>query len=273
MDMSRRHFGAGISALLAGCSFEPGEESRVAASTEAQELEAKDSKELQIGMLLYPEFTSQDFVGPQLVFGSLGNVRVHVLWKEVAVVTSDSQLGIQATTALRDCPKQLDVLFVPGGSGTWRMMNDPEILAFLRHRGERARFVTSVCTGSLLLGAAGLLCGYRAATHWAYRDVLPLVGAIPVADRVVRDRNRITGGGVTAGLDFGLTVSAELRGADYAKQQELIFEYAPEPPFGTGRPETAGPQLTAQVRALLEPAVERTRQAARAVERCVPSRR
>ncbi|WP_394826670.1 DJ-1/PfpI family protein [Pendulispora albinea] len=275
MIVGRRSFSAGISAFLAGCALDAkdGEAPKEttaplgAPDVDADADEGNDAADgssgpLQIGMLLYPNFTAQDFVGPQLIFAGLGDVKLHVLWKDTKVVVSDSGLGIQATTPLHACPKRLDILFIPGGHGTADAMLDRELVAFVAHRGRRARYVTSVCTGSLLLGAAGLLCGYRAATHWAYRDILPILGATPVSERVVRDRNRITGGGVTAGIDFALTISAQLRGDDYAKLQELMFEYAPEPPFDTGTPEAAGPELTSRARTLAAPGVERTRRAA-----------
>ena len=146
------------------------------------------------------------------------------------------------TTTFADCPRDLDVLFVPGGvPGTLTMMEDPEVLAFLADRGSRARFVTSVCTGSLVLGAAGLLKGYKATSHWLTRDVLAEFGAIPTAGRIVVDRNRVTGGGVTAGLDFGLELVAQLRNRDYAEAVQLYLEYDPQPPFDSGTPEKASP--------------------------------
>lgn len=270
MHLRRRDFHMALSALLAGCALDPDEAATASEASSPQRTAdgAGEAKPLQIGMLLFPDLTALDFVGPQLIFATMGDVRVHLLWKDLGVVPSDSGLGIQATTRLSDCPKHLDILFVPGGGGTARAMRDPELLAFLADRGACARYVTSVCTGTLLLGAAGLLCGYRAATHWAYRDVLSLLGATPVAERVVRDRNRITGGGVTAGIDFALTVSAQLRGETGAQRQELVFEYAPQPPFHTGTPELAGPELTNQVRARIAPRVEAARAAALEIARC-----
>ena len=133
-----------------------------------------------------------------------------------------------------------DVLFVPGGvPGTFTMMEDKEVLSFLAEKGQNARFVTSVCTGSLILGAAGLLNGYKATSHWATHDVLKELGAIPTKGRVVSDRNRITGGGVTAGIDFGLQIAANLRNQDYAEAIQLYLEYDPAPPFNAGSPEKA----------------------------------
>jgi len=149
-------------------------------------------------------------------------------------------IPVKPTTTFANCPGKLDVLFVPGGvPGTLSMMEDPEVLAFLAAKGKTARFVTRVCTGSLVLGAAGLLKGYKATSHWATHDVLADLGAIPTKGRVVVDRNRITGGGVTAGIDFGLQIAALLRSDDYAKAIQLYLEYDPAPPFDAGSPEKA----------------------------------
>jgi cyclohexyl-isocyanide hydratase len=157
-------------------------------------------------------------------------------------------LPVSANTSFATCPAELDVLFVPGGlKGTVALMRDKEVLDFLANRGARARYVTSVCTGSLALGAAGLLNGYRATSHWYVRDLLPLMGAIVAPDRVVVDRNRITGGGVTAGLDFGLTLVAALRGDEYARRIQLLLVSAPKPPFDAGEPESAGSTLVQEV--------------------------
>ena len=159
------------------------------------------------------------------------------------------------TTTFADCPK-LDVICVPGGGGQVALMTDEETLDFLRKQAATARYVTSVCTGSLVLGAAGLLKGYKSACHWAWRDMLPAFGAIPVAERVVRDRNRISGGGVTAGIDFGLTVAAELAGEEVAKSIQLVLEYDPQPPFDSGSPEKAGVERVKRIRERLSGMLE-----------------
>ena len=156
------------------------------------------------------------------------------------------------TVTFADCPVDLDILFVPGGMGTNEAMRDPEISAFLAERGKTARYITSVCTGSLVLGAAGLLDGYKAATHWAFYDVLDALGVEAVHRRVVADRNRITTGGVTAGIDFGLTLLAELRGETVAKVTQLVMEYDPKPPFDTGSPQIAGPEMTAMATGMMQ---------------------
>jgi cyclohexyl-isocyanide hydratase len=155
------------------------------------------------------------------------------------------------TTTFKDCP-QLDLICVPGGAGQVALMTDDETLDFLRRQAAGAKYVTSVCTGSLVLGAAGLLKGYKSACHWAWRDYLTAFGATPVNARVVKDRNRISGGGVTAGIDFALTVVAEVWGDEVAKQLQLGFEYDPQPPFNCGSPERAGPERTALAKKRLE---------------------
>ena len=159
-------------------------------------------------------------------------------------MATDSGVALCPNTTFDNCPEDLDVLFVPGGFGTNDAMKDPDIIGFLARVGPKARYVTSVCSGSLVLGMAGLLDGYRAATHWACYPALEAVGAIATHERVVADRNRYTGGGVTSGIDFGLTLLAELRGEQVAKVTQLTMEYDPKPPFDTGTPETAGPELT-----------------------------
>jgi putative intracellular protease/amidase len=198
----------------------------------------------QIGMLLYPGMTALDFVGPQHMFSSLMGAQVHHMGKTMAPVVSDSKLTLLPTTTLKRAPRDLDILFVPGGGdGTLAAMQDRELLAFLADHGSRAKWVTSVCTGSLVLGAAGLLKGYKATSHWATLEVLKEAGATPTEGRVVRDRNRITGAGVSAGLDLGLTLVGMLRDQAYAETVQLLAEYAPEPPFNAGSPRTAPPAV------------------------------
>src|SRR5947199_3071825 len=160
---------------------------------------------LQIGLLIFPRVTQLDLTGPVQVFSSVPGAQVHLIWKRIEPVASDSVLTLTPTVTFADCP-QLDVICVPGGVGTDDMVNDEEVLDFLRKQAELAKYVTSVCTGSLVLGAAGLLGGYRAATHWSAMDHLAPFGATPAKKRVCVDRNRITGGGVTAGIDFALTL-------------------------------------------------------------------
>src|SRR3954466_2059652 len=156
---------------------------------------------LQIGLLVFPKVTQLDFTGPLQVFAGLPGAKIHLIWKRVEPVPSDSVLMLTPTVSFADCP-QLDVICVPGGAGADDLVNDEETLDFLRRQAEGAKYITSVCTGSLVLGAAGLLQGYNAATHWSATQYLSAFGAIPTNTRVCVDRNRITGGGVTAGIDF-----------------------------------------------------------------------
>lgn len=205
-----------------------------------------------IAMLVYPGLTALDLVGPQYMFAALDGMRVHLVGRTLAPVTSDTGLVLTPTLDFASCPADLAVLFAPGGTdGTLAAMRDRDTLAFLADRGARAGRVASVCTGSLLLGAAGLLRGYRATSHWAARPVLAGFGAVPTDARVVRDRDRVTGAGVTAGLDLGLAMVAELRGDAYAELVQLGCEYDPRPPFAAGSPHTAPPAVTAEMTRLL----------------------
>jgi cyclohexyl-isocyanide hydratase len=213
-------------------------------------------------MLLYPRLTQLDLTGPFELLHRVPGAKVHLVWKNTAPVRADSGLELVPTTAFAACPP-LDLVFVPGGTGVDEVMADCEVIDFLRTKAEGARYVTSVCTGALVLGAAGLLGGYRAATHWAYMDLLPLVGAIPTDERVVVDRDRITAGGVTAGIDFGLRIIAELAGEQFAKSTQLAIEYDPDPPFRSGHPRTADPAIVEGVKAVFAKRVASRREALR----------
>jgi len=206
------------------------------------------NRPLQIGLLLFPDVTQLDLTGPWEVFARTPGVECHLIWKDLQPVRSDRGLSILPTTTFADCPP-LDVICVPGGPGQIALMSDDVTLNFLRQQAEQAKWVTSVCTGSLVLGAAGLLKGYRATSHWSSIDQLALLGAEPVSQRVVRDRNRISGAGVTSGIDFALTLVAEIAGDAVAKAVQLQMEYDPEPPFTSGSPHTASPQEGEQARA------------------------
>ncbi|PQO94308.1 thiamine biosynthesis protein ThiJ [Massilia phosphatilytica] len=212
--------------------------------------------DLHIGFLLFPRVTQLDLTGPAQILSRVPGARTHLVWKTRDPVPTDVGFTINPTTTFDDCP-QLDVLCVPGGFGIEDLFGDTATLAFLRHQGAHARYVTSVCNGSLVLGAAGLLDGYRSACHWIWLPFLARFGAVPVAERIVRDRNRISGGGVTAGIDFGLALAAELAGEDVARTIQLALEYDPQPPFDAGSPEGAGPDLVARYRALLAPRMAR----------------
>lgn len=201
----------------------------------------------RVVMLVHPGMVLLDLVGPMTVFNLVG-AQVALAWKDLVPVSTDVGLPVMPTARFGDVPAGADVLCIPGGlGGSIAAMEDPAVLAFVAAQGAAARWVTSVCTGGLVLGAAGLLRGRRATTHWYVRDLLAKFGAIPVADRVVTDGNRITGGGVTAGLDFGLRIAAALAGEEAARRVQLVLEYAPAPPFDAGTPEAAGPALTADV--------------------------
>ncbi|WP_350614955.1 isonitrile hydratase [Pseudomonas sp. HY7a-MNA-CIBAN-0227] len=193
---------------------------------------------LQIGFVLFPGIQQLDLTGPYDVLASLPDVKLHLIWKDLALVTSSTGLVFTPTMTYDECPV-LDVICVPGGAGVGPLMEDPQMLDFLKVQSRTARYVTSVCTGSLVLGAAGLLRGRRATTHWAYHDMLTTLGAIAVQERVVRDGNLFTGGGITAGIDFALTLAAELYSEAAAQLVQLQLEYAPAPPFNSGRPDTA----------------------------------
>ena len=208
----------------------------------------KDAR--RIAMVVYPGMTALDLIAPQLIFASLGDTDVQLVWRDRNTIVSDTGVPIVPTQSFDDVRVGLTAVFVPGGSNSWAMMNDPKIVAFLQRVGPSAKYVTSVCTGSLILGAAGLLRDYRATTHWVVHNVLGTLGAIPVTQRVVVDRNRITGAGVTAGMDFGLTIAAKLRSEDYARTLQLMYEYDPQPPFDAGTESKAGPIIDGRARSI-----------------------
>lgn len=220
----------------------------------AGQADASSSK-AEILMLVYPRFTTLDLIGPQHVFALLGpEFKTRLVWKNTDVLTSDTGVPIRPTLAFRDCTEKPSVIFVPGGTdGTLAAMADQEVRDFVASRAAGASFVTSVCTGSLLLGAAGLLKGYKATTHWLALDALRKFGATPVAERVVVDRNRVTGAGVTAGIDFALTLAARLKDEKYAKAVQLMMEYDPQPPFQSGNPKVADPEHVKLLEAMTVP--------------------
>jgi cyclohexyl-isocyanide hydratase len=214
-----------------------------------QELPASWRGKEQIAILIYPGMTALDMMGPQYMFASLWGATVHIVAHTKDPVMSDTKIAIVPTCDFASCPADLDVLCIPGGGkGTLDAIKDPATIAFVKDRGSRAKLVTSVCTGSLVLGAAGLLEGKRATTHWAVHDLLRLYGATPVDQRVVVDGTVITGAGVTAGIDLGLIVVKRLRDEEYARGVQLLAEYDPQPPFNAGTPAKAGEQ-TAQLMA------------------------
>ena len=221
---------------------------------------------MQFGLVVFPNVQQLDLTGPYEVFASWPQARVRLLAKTLEPVTSSTGLVLKPDASFDDCP-QLDVLCVPGGGGVNALMADEATIAFVRQQAEGARFVTSVCTGALVLGAAGLLKGKRATTHWASHHLLATLGAIPVQARVVRDGNLMTGGGVTAGIDFALAMIAEVAGREVAEAIELSLEYAPAPPFDAGSPETAPPRVAQAVRKRMPPILEDRRRLAEAAAR------
>jgi cyclohexyl-isocyanide hydratase len=204
------------------------------------------SAPLQIGLVIFPKVTQLDLTAPVQVFSSVPGAKVHLIWKRIEPVPSDSVLVLTPTISFADCP-QLDVICVPGGAGTDDMVNDEEVLDFLRRQAVAAQYITSVCTGSLVLGAAGLLRGYRATTHWSAMEWLAPYGATPEKTRVCVDRNRISGGGVTAGIDFALKLVSIMVDRPTAEAIQLGIEYNPAPPFNAGSPDTAPAELLARI--------------------------
>jgi cyclohexyl-isocyanide hydratase len=203
----------------------------------------------KIAMLLYPGFTALDFVGPQYMFGNLMGAQIHLVSKTLDPVMSDTKLAIMPNATYDDIPKDLDIFFVPGaGSAIFDVMNDMSTMAFIEDRASRAKLVASVCTGSVILGKAGLLKGKRATGHWISRQELEVFGAIPVNERVVWDGNLVTGAGVSAGLDLGLEIIGRLKGDFFAESIQLLAEYDPKPKYQSGSLETA----KSKVRNLME---------------------
>ena len=204
---------------------------------------------MRVQMLVYPGMTLLDLVGPLQVWATRPGWETQFVWKTVGPVTTDCGLSVNATTTFGDAWPAPDILFVPGGfTPTFELLDDVTVIEFLRNQGASAKWITSVCTGAILLGAAGLLKGHRASTHWAVHDSLALFGATPTRERWVIDRNRATGGGVTAGIDFGLALVAHIASPDRARAAQLWLEYSPHPPFSSGTPSEASPETLAEVR-------------------------
>jgi cyclohexyl-isocyanide hydratase len=199
----------------------------------------------RIGLLLFPGITQLDLAGPYEVFSRTLGAAVHLLWKDTQPSRSEWGLELRPDTRFEECPA-LDVLCVPGGPGAFDLLNDEFVVNAIRSIADRSRLVTSVCTGSFLLGAAGLLVGRRATSHWASRELLREFGAIPDDHRIVVDGNLITSGGMTAGIDFGLHIAAWLVGQEQAKEIQLWMEYDPAPPFACGNPKVAEPAIVAR---------------------------
>lgn len=215
-------------------------------------------RKLKVGMLLFPELTILDFTGPYEVFVKAPCFDVLTVGATISPISAEGGLQLQPQLSIDDCP-QLDVIFVPGGKGINHLLTDQAILQFLRNQAARAQYITSVCTGALVLAAAGLLDGYKATTHWRSLELLRMFGVDTIDDRVVKDRNRITGGGVTAGIDFGLTLTAIVGGEEMAKIVQLQLEYNPAPPFREGSPRTASLPVLQKARELTKPLLETRR--------------
>jgi cyclohexyl-isocyanide hydratase len=207
---------------------------------------------MRIGFILFPNVTQLDFTGPLQMLHRVPGATTHLLAKTLVPVPSDCGLGLVPNGTFADAP-ELDMICVPGGFGVGAAIQDAETLDFVRRAGGSARYVTSVCTGAFVLGAAGLLRGRHATTHWAYHHLLPLVGAIPQHERVVRDGNLFTGGGVTAGIDFALTVAAEIASPAIARRIQLATEYDPAPPFDAGTPDRAPTETSDEMKAFYAP--------------------
>lgn len=201
----------------------------------------------RIGFLFFPGMLQLDFTGAYGVLAAGPNAEIHLVWKNVTPVLSSDGLSFAPNTAMADCPP-LDVLIVPGGSGVLPLLDDNAVLSFLRGQSRTAKYTASVCTGALVLGAAGLLAGFRATTHWLSWDMLTHFGAIPEKKRVVLDRNRLTAAGVSSGIDMALLLAGLLWGDAAAMEIQLNMEYAPEPPYAAGSPETAAPPVARRLR-------------------------
>ncbi len=209
---------------------------------------------ISVAFLVFPNVTQLDLTGPAQVLSRLGNVTLNLVWKNKEPVPTDAGFPL-LPTATFDEIAQADILCVPGGLGTMDVMQDEQVLAWLRSIATGADWVTSVCTGSLVLGAAGLLKGYKSACHWASIDQLSYFGATPVRERIVEDRNRFSGGGVTSGIDFALALAARIRSDDFARFIQLSIEYDPSPPFDAGSPDKVSPEILERYYKLIEAAV------------------
>ena len=214
----------------------------------------------RVVFILYPRLTQLDFTGPYEVLARMPGAEIVIASKDGGTLRTEMGLAFTDLARLADIDRA-DLIMIPGGPGQTEAMLDPEFMGHVKRLGEGAKYVTSVCTGSLILAAAGLLAGKRAGCHWAYRELLAAFGAVPDDARVVRDGNIYTGGGVTAGIDIALTIVADIAGEDAAKMIQLTIEYAPAPPFNSGRPEIAEEKTVAAVRGLFARFAEQRRQA------------
>jgi cyclohexyl-isocyanide hydratase len=292
MGMDRRQFnklallGGGLAPFLSGCSslakiqapnagqtavsahLSKAEAEKISRNAHEKLMGLKDDFKMHgeehIAMLLYPGFAALDLVGPQYLFAAMMGAKIYLISpaNDLKPVTSGEGLAIVPTHTPSECPEALDIFFVPGGAnGTVEAMKNAQLIDFIASKAAVSNYVTSVCTGSLLLGKAGLLKGKKATSHWTTLELLPEFGAIPVKQRVVWDGKLITGGGVTAGIDFGLQVVAALRGKTYAQTIQLEAEYDPAPPYDSGSPEKADPFVRDNLKGIMTPLVENFRRA------------
>lgn len=247
----------GFGSIATALSVLPGLRAAVAAPTKPPADDTHDMSGIpadwtgqeKIAMLLYPGFTALDLVGPQYMFGNLMGAQLQLVSKTLEPVMSDTKVAIVPNATYAEVPQELDIFFIPGaGSAVFEVMDDPQTMAFIKACAARAKLVVSVCTGSVILGKAGVLKGKRATSHWISREELSAFGAIPVNQRVVWDGNVVTGAGVSAGIDLGLQIIGKLKGQEFAESIQLLAEYAPEPPYQSGRLEQANPR----VRGLME---------------------
>ncbi len=209
-------------------------------------------KKFKIGMLLFPDLTILDLTGPYDVFIRAACFEVYIVAENIRSVKAEGGLSIKADYSFDDCPL-VDILFVPGGKGITPLLTNKTYHAFLQKQAASAQYITAVCTGSLLLAASGLLKGYKATTHWRSLELLRMFGVEAIEKRVVMDRTRITGGGISAGIDFGLSLTALIGGKDIAKLVQLLLEYNPEPPFESGLPKTAEPYILEMAMKITQP--------------------
>lgn len=253
-ELDRRQLGEAIAAF--GALLASGGSGIAASAKAAEQPATHDMSDMpaswmgkeRIAFVIYPGFTALDMVGPQYMLANLMGAKVDIVAKTLDPIRSDTGLVFTPSMRFDETSAAFDILCAPGGSqGTLAAMRDDSTVAFIRDAGRKARYVTSVCTGSMLLGAAGLLDGYRATSHWVTKPILPLFGAIPAEGRFVQDRNRITAEGVTAGLDFALSLVAQLRDEKYAQGVQLLAQYAPDPPFQAGEPDTAPKDVTRMI--------------------------
>jgi putative intracellular protease/amidase len=255
-----------VGPMLAGVAGaeQPGADNTARSSSYMDKFPSSWVGKEKIAIVIYDRMTPLDVTGPHYFLGRLGGADVKFVASSLRPVPCENGLVLAPTATFETCPRDLDVLLVGGGSsGTVAAMRDPAMLSFLADRGSRARWVTSVCTGSLLLGQAGLLRGYRATSHWLGRPLLKEFGAIEVDERVVFDRNRATGAGVSAGLDLALALIQRLRPLEFAQSMQLLAEYAPQPSLDSGTPDRAPAAVVAQVRELTSDFVNSARDAAR----------